>query len=268
MAIIEISDREFLLFQKIIYGEVGIDLPITKKMLVQTRLLKRIQHYEFKTYSEYLRLVQINKEEKIEMINLITTNETYFFREIEHYEYLKDKIIPQASLREKFRFWSAASSVGAEAYSAAMILDTHFSRNNWEVFGTDINTDVIHKARMGLYPESWSQKIPLELKKKYCLKGKGSNLGRFLIDRILIDNIQFKQKNLLVPVDDIGVFDVIFLRNVLIYFDDNTKKTVVDNVIKNLKIGGYFFISFTENLNMIKVDELKQVAPSIFKKIS
>lgn len=268
LAIVEISEREFLVFQKIIYNEVGIDLPLSKKILVQTRLIKRIHHYGFKTYSEYLRFIQINKEEKIEMINQITTNETYFFREIEHYEFLKDKIIPNASLKDKFRFWSAASSVGAEAYSAAMLLDSCFSRNNWEVVGTDINTDVIHKARMGLYPEGWAQKIPLELKKKYCLKGKSSNLGKFLIDRVLIENMQFKQKNLLAPIADIGAFDVVFLRNVLIYFDDDTKKIVVDNVVKNLKIGGYFFISHTENLNMIKVDELKQVVPSIFKKIS
>ena len=242
----QLEESEFLAFQKIIFSEIGIELSASKKLFVQSRLLKRLLHYEIDSYVDYLRFVQIDENEKREMINLITTNETYFFREMDHFDYLKDNILPwYAQKREKFRFWSAASSIGAEAYSAAMILDSVLSKDSWEIIGTDINSEVIKKARVGLYPESWIDKIPQELKKKYCLKGKGRHEGYFLVDRELVANMSFKIHNLLKINQEVGLFDVIFLRNVLIYFNDETKQRVVDNVIKNLKIGGYFFISLT-----------------------
>lgn len=266
MAII-LTDSEFITIQKLIFKEVGIDLQISKKTLVQSRLLKRLHYYEFSSYVEYIRLVQINQQERIEMINLITTNETYFFREMKHFEYLQKVIIANHPFKKKFRFWSAAASVGAEAYSAAMLLDQSLLKNDFEIVGTDINTEVIKKARIGLYPEKWADKIPAELKKKYCLKGKGKHTGQFLIDRKLVQNIDFQVGNLLKHNPDIGIFDVIFLRNVLIYFDDATKQLVVDNVLKNLKIGGYFVISLTENLHMIETPSLQNVSTSIYKKI-
>jgi chemotaxis protein methyltransferase CheR len=266
MAIL-LGDNEFITIQKLIFAEVGIDLQSSKKLLVQSRLLKRLLHYKFNSYLEYIRLVQINSSERIEMINLITTNETYFFREIDHFEYLQKHIIPKHPFKKKFRFWSAAASVGAEAYSVAMLLDKSMSRDDWEIVGTDINTDVIKKARIGLYPAKWADKIPLELKKLYCLKGKGRHEGQFLIDRGLVENMDFRVGNLMKYNAEIGKFDVIFLRNVLIYFDDDTKQLVVDNVLRNLKVGGYFFISQTENLNMLKTPTLKTVETSIYKKI-
>jgi len=266
MAIL-LSENEFITIQKLIFQEVGIDLPMSKKLLVQSRLLKRLLHYKFDSYLEYIRLVQINAQERIEMINLITTNETYFFREIEHFEYLQKNIIPKHPFKTLFRFWSAAASVGAEAYSVAMLLDKSMAKSDWEVVGTDINTEVIKKARIGLYPEKWADKIPVELKKEYCLRGRGKYEGQFLMDRKLVDNMKFMVGNLLNHNNEVGKFDVIFLRNVLIYFDDDTKQTVVDNVLQNLKVGGYFFISLTENLNMIKTPTLKSVATSIYQKI-
>lgn len=266
MAIL-LSDNEFITFRKLIYKEVGIDLPSSKKFLVQSRLLKRLLHYGLNNYLDYIRLIQINKQEQIEMINLITTNETYFFREIEHFEYLQKEIIPKHPFKTKFRFWSAAASVGAEAYSVAMLLDKTMARSDWEIVGTDINTDVIKKARVGLYPEKWADKIPLELKKEYCLKGKGNHKGQFLIDRGLVENMDFRIGNLMKYNSEVGMFDVIWLRNVLIYFDDETKQLVIDNVLKNLKVGGYFFISLTENLNMLNTTNLENISTSVYRKI-
>ena len=266
MAIL-LHDNEFETVQKLIFSEVGIDLQSSKKLLVQSRLLKRLLFYKFNSYLDYIRLVQINSQERIEMINLITTNETYFFREIDHFEFLQKVIIPAHPYKKKFRFWSAAASVGAEAYSVAMLLDKTMAKADWEVVGTDINTEVIHKARIGLYPEKWADKIPTELKKEYCLKGRGKHEGQFLIDRSLIENIDFKIGNLLKYNVEVGKFDVIFLRNVLIYFDDDTKQLVVDNVLKNLNIGGYFVISQTENLNMLKLPNLENIITSVYKKI-
>ncbi len=260
-----LNDNEFVTFQKIIFNEVGIDLQPSKKLLVQSRLLKRLLHYSFTSYVEYLRLIQINKQERLEMINLITTNETYFFREIDHFEYLQKTILPKHRVGGPFRLWSAAASVGAEAYSIAMLLDTSIS--NWEIVGSDINTDVIKKARVGLYPERWVDKIPLDLRKRYCLKGRGEHEGQFLMDRGLIENMKFEVGNLMQYNTTVGVFDVVFLRNVLIYFDDDTKQLVVDNVLRNLKVGGYFFISLTENLNMLDTSSLESVSTSVYKKI-
>ena len=266
MAII-LHDNEFITVQKLIFQEVGIDLQAGKKLLVQSRLLKRLLFYKLDNYLEYIRLVQINSAERIEMINLITTNETYFFREIDHFEFLQKEIIPKHPFKKKFRFWSAAASVGAEAYSVAMLLDKTMARSDWEIVGTDINTDVIKKSRIGLYPEKWADKIPIELKKEYCLKGRGRHEGQFLMDRGLVENMDFRVGNLMKYNGEVGKFDVIFLRNVLIYFDDETKQLVVDNVLKNLHVGGYFVISLTENLNMLHLPQLKTVATSIYKKI-
>ncbi len=264
---ITLGDHEFTTVQKLIFREVGIDLQPSKKLLVQSRLLKRLLFYKLDSYLDYIRLVQINSTERIEMINLITTNETYFFREISHFEFLQKKVIPNHPFKKKFRFWSAASSVGAEAYSAAMLFDKTMAKGDWEVVGTDINTEVIRKARIGLYPEKWADKIPVELKKAYCLRGRGRHEGQFLIDRTLVENMDFRIGNLMKHNLEVGKFDVIFLRNVLIYFDDDTKQMVVDNVLKNLHTGGYFVISQTENLNMLNTSTLEAVDTSIYKKI-
>jgi len=266
MAIL-LAENEFITIQKLVFREAGIDLQSSKKLLVQSRLLKRLLFYKFSSYLEYIRLVQINAQERIEMINLITTNETYFFREIDHYEYLQKEILPKHPFKTKFRFWSAAASVGAEAYSIAMLLDKSMARSDWEVVGTDINTEVIKKARIGLYPEKWADKIPTELKKEYCLRGRGRHEGQFLMDRGLVENMDFSVGNLMQYNANVGKFDVIWLRNVLIYFDDETKQMVVDNVLRNLKVGGYFFISLTENLNMLKTPSLESVATSVYRKI-
>ena len=265
MAIV-LGENEFLTIQKLIFQEAGIDLSSSKKMLVQSRLLKRLMFYKFDNYLDYIRLIQINSQERIEMINLITTNETYFFREINHFEYLQKIILSSHPFKSKFRFWSAAASVGAEAYSVAMLLDRTMAKEDWEIVGTDINTDVIKKCRIGLYPEKWANKIPSELKKEYCLRGRGKHEGQFLMDRGLVENMDFKVGNLMKFNSEVGKFDVIWLRNVLIYFDDNTKQMVVDYVLKNLKIGGYFFISLTENLNMLKTPNLESVSTSVYRK--
>jgi len=265
MSVITIKDNEFIMFQKIIFKEAGINLNDKKKILVQSRLLKRIHFYKFKNYTDYIRLVQVNKQELNEMVNLLTTNETYFFREEEHFKFLQEVVI--SNCKEKLRIWSAAASVGAEAYSCAMVVDSKISKKNWEIIGTDINSDVIKKARVGLYPEKWIDKIPSVFKSKYCLKGKGQHEGKFLIDRILIPNMIFKTANLLESNFDLGLFNVIFLRNVLIYFDVQTKQKVVDNAVERLVVGGYFIISLTENLNMIKIPKLKQVRTSVYQKV-
>ena len=173
---IELTPDVFRIFQKKIFSETGISLDNSKISLVQSRLYKRILFYKLTSFTEYLRIIQIDHKEKMEMLNLITTNETYFFREESHYNFLVKHLKAHHS---KFRIWSAASSVGAEAYTIAMILDDCLQRDSWEIVGSDINTEVIKKARTGMYPLNWMDKIPEKYKVKHCMIGKGKYEKQF-----------------------------------------------------------------------------------------
>ncbi len=264
---ITLSSSDYVAFKSLIFKEIGIELGDSKQSLVQTRLLKRVMHYNLDSYAAYLELVKKDNVEKNEMMNLITTNETYFFREQAHFDFLERELKAYEG-REKFRIWSAAASLGAEAYSISMLCDSYLAKNRWEIIGTDINSDVIKKARMGLYPEKWVDKIPSHLRKKYCLKGKGKFEGQFLVERSLSKNMHFSVNNLMLKNREIGTFNMIFLRNVLIYFDAATKKKVVENVMHNLEVGGYLIISLTESLQNIDIKNLKQLNSSIYQKIA
>lgn len=260
---IELSDHEFELFQKIVFNEIGINLGNSKKFLVKNRLIKRLIENNIESFRDYYRFIQINKNEKTQMLNLLTTNETYFFRETSHFEFLEKEIVPQFK-NKKIRTWSAASSVGAEAYSIAMLFD--YAGLDYEIIGSDINTEVVKKATIGLYPLKWMDKIDIKYKKLYCLKGKGSHEGWFLVDRKLITQMRFLENNLLNPQNNLGMFDIVFLRNVLIYFDKETKKKIVHNVLKNLKVGGYLIISLTEHIHELEQYGIKKIHSSIFQK--
>lgn len=261
---VQISDIEYKKFVELIFDEIGITLNENKKSLVESRFFKRVMHYKLSSYEEYYQLCLNELQEKIEMLNLITTNETYFFREMEHFNFLKEYILNYEGSK-KLRIWSAASSTGAEAYSIAMTCDTLLPSNMFEVIGSDINSTVIKKARMGLYPISWAEKITPELRHKYCLKGKGKYEGQFLIDRKLAKNTRFQLNNLLDINYELGKFDIVFLRNVLIYFNPDTRKRVIENILNNMKSGSYLIISQTENLNGLGITDLEQVQASIFR---
>jgi len=208
---ITLSSSEYVAFKSLVFKEIGIDLGDSKQSLVQTRILKRVMHHKLGSYGEYLELVKRDSVERNEMMNLITTNETYFFREQAHFDFLSKELMAYTD-KEKFRIWSAAASSGAEAYSLSMICDSHLAKSAWEIIGTDINSDVIKKARMGLYPEKWVEKIPENLRKKYCLKGKGRHEGQFLVDRSLAKNMKFSVNNLMLVNREIGTFNICALR--------------------------------------------------------
>jgi chemotaxis protein methyltransferase CheR len=264
---INISDKEYQKFTQLIFEEIGITLNEHKKTLIESRFYKRILHYKVSSFEEYYEICLNDTHEKIEMLNLITTNETYFFREQDHFDFLK-KYLMEYNENTKLRIWSAASSVGVEAYSIAMVCDNILPPNKWEIIGTDINTDVIKKARMRLYNISWAEKIPSEFKLKYCLKGKGKFEGKFLITKEFAKNVKFQISNLMETNSDLGVFDIVFLRNVLIYFNTQTRQKVLKSIMGNMRIGSLLIISQTENLNSLDLACLEQIHPSIFKRIS
>lgn len=264
---VALTEQEFRQFQAMIYQIAGISLSDEKKALVSGRLARRVQHFKLGSYSEYFQLLtnaQAPKEMQV-AVDLLTTNETYFFREQKHFDLLRDTILPPLKGGRAARIWSGASSSGEEIYSIAMIMAEVLGEQPWEVLGSDISTRVLETARAGHYPIERAKDIPQRLLKKYCLKGTGSQQGTFLIDKALRQNTQFMQINLNGTLPKIGEFDVIFLRNVMIYFDLKTKQQVVARMLPLLRSGGYFLVSHSESLNGI-TGELKLVSPSVYRK--
>jgi len=265
-----INDAEFKRFSSLLYDIAGIVLTDAKKVLLTGRLTKRLVALGFDNFTQYFKYVTdgAHADELQFMVDLLTTNETYFFREPQHFDYLK-QIVPSALKQgQVYRVWSAAASIGAEAYTIAMILADKLGVDGaWEILGTDINNTILEQARRGHYRLAEAEKIPREYLKKYCLKGKGAQEGTFLIDQKLRQHVRFEPLNLNVEkMHKVGDFDVIFLRNVLIYFDIPTKQRVVANLIPNLKNGGYFIVGHAESLNGI-TDVLKSEQPTIYRRV-
>lgn len=263
-----ITDQEFALFQRLIYKIAGISLADSKKVLLVGRLQKRLRFHQLNSFSNYYRLLSSGQhpEELQTMVDLLTTNETYFFREEKHFEFLRDEVLPRRTPGSTFRVWSAASSSGEEAYTLAMLLATHLPNSSWEIFGSDISTQVLAKARTGVYPLERCEGIPPAYLSKYCLKGVRSQAGTLMISPELKKRVRFEQVNLTQPIPaSVGDFDVIFLRNVMIYFDPETKRQVVANLLPRLKPGGYFIVGHSESLNGI-CESLRTIRPTIYRK--
>lgn len=269
-----ISDREFLLFQKFMYETTGIMLTPAKKVLVAARLNRRLRHYQLKSYAAYFELATngANPDELQMMIDLLTTNETYFFREPEHFDILKNLLLTKYKGQPSpFRAWSAACSSGEEAYSIAMVLmDVWGEQLEWEVLGSDISRRMLTIAESAHYTLLEGKLPPKYYLTKYCLKGVRSQEGTFLIDKKIRHHVRFEQINLNAPFPPLGLFDVIFLRNVLIYFDVETKRRLVHRVLSVLKSGGHCFFGHAESLVGIMDDYLHSqiypVAPTVYCK--
>lgn len=264
-----ITDREFVKFQRFIFDAAGITLAPTKKALVGGRLAKRLQQRQLKNYEEYFQLLQSGHEpqEVQTAIDLLTTNETYFFREPKHFDLLRAEAQQFSSERKSMRVWSAAASTGEEPYSIAMVLADCFGMEStaWEVLGSDLSMRVLQKARIGHYPLRRTAYVPKTYLQRYCLKGTGVEEGTLLIGRKLRERVRFAQVNLSKGLPQLGQFDIVFLRNVMIYFNLETKRQVVSRVLSALRPGGYLFIGHSESLHDIN-HEVQVAAPSVYRK--
>jgi chemotaxis protein methyltransferase CheR len=263
----QLTDQEFEFLRKLLYEAAGINLSAEKKALVVGRLTRRIEKLGLTSYGEYFRRIAgvHDPAERQWALDALTTNETFFFREPPHFAYLSEQILPKLAPNAPFRVWSAASSSGEEAYSIAMLLSERLGRRPWEIIGSDLSTKVLDIARRGQYPMERAEKIPKPYLHNYCLKGTGDQEGTFLIDPALRKRVSFQQANLMGPLPQVGQFDVIFLRNVLIYFDLPTKRRVVDNLLPYIKPDGYFFSGHSESLTGL-VDGLLPIKPAIYRK--
>lgn len=265
-ATLSITEAEFLRFRNLVLQETGIHLSDQKRALVVGRLGSRLRHRQIANFSDYYKLLQ-NPTEGDELqaaIDLITTNETSFFREADHFISLREYLRGLRPVPFPFRVWSAASSSGEEAYTLAMVLADQLGAAEWEVVGTDISTRVLERARKALYPMERAATIPPELLRRYCLKGQGKHEGMFLIDRPLRERVSFLQANLCQPLPRLGPFDVAFLRNVLIYFQVEQKRRVIESVLSQLKPGGLFIVGHSESLTGL-YDGLQQLRPTVYR---
>jgi chemotaxis protein methyltransferase CheR len=263
-----LQEKEFAQFRELIYRIAGISMSPAKKPLVTSRLAKRLKHHGLASYGEYFRMITAanGKAELQIAVDLLTTNETHFFREPKHFDFLRRHIVSARKPGKTLRIWSAACSSGEEPYSIAMLLDEALGNAPWEIVASDLSTRVLEKARSGLYLMERLPEIPQPYLSRYCLKGTGSQEGTLLIERKLRERVQFLHHNLIEAPPKLGEFDVIFLRNVMIYFDQDTKRQVVSSLLSLLRPGGHFLVGHSETLNGIS-ESLRLVQPAVYIKL-
>lgn len=272
---IKLTTEEFNKVSSLVYEHSGIKMPPTKKVLLESRLHKRLRalHIEsFKEYIDHLLSKEGLEHELVHMIDVITTNKTDFFREPHHFHYLTQTILPDWLTRGKsvFKIWSAACSTGEEPYTLAIVLQEFARLNknfNYSIFASDISTDVLKKASLAVYNVDRVSDVDLELKRRYLLKSKDSIKPTVRIVPELRNKVRFGRINFMdssYPVDE--VYDVIFCRNALIYFDRVTQLEVVRKLIDKLTPNGFLFIGHSESLLQHNLP-IVQVKPTIYQRI-
>ena len=251
-----LSNKAFAAVTRLFEDVSGIRLGENKQALVAGRLQRLAAEAgvdDVDAYVEQLLRGGAPAQEMTRLIDRLTTNETYFFREPQHFNHLADRVRALPPGRE-FTLWSAASSSGEEAYSAAMVLSDLLGapgeRAPWRIVGTDLSTAMVDSARRGLYPIDRARLVPPDYLKRFCLKGTGPATGQMLVSRELRARVQFEGANLMQPLPaGLPMFDVIFLRNVLIYFDNAAKAAIVRRVLERLKPDGVLYTGHAESLS-------------------
>lgn len=276
-AIEKLQTEEFLYISEFVQEHYGIQLPVSKKMMVEARLQKRLKALNLVTFQEYFEFVFApeGRDEYQKMIDLLTTNKTDFFRESNHFDFLNEEVLPKLiktkSASESIKIWSAASSTGEEVYSILITLEEYFFRTlrkvPYSILGTDLSMQVLQKAAQGIYAEERTENIPLYIKKRYFLKNKDRENPKARIKPELLKAVEFKRLNLLKEFQGIEFnYDIIFCRNVLIYFNREVQQEVVSKLASRLKTGGYLFIGHSESLTNMQLP-LRQIKPTVYQKI-
>ena len=251
-----LTPKQFKVFSELVYQESGINLHDGKLQLLQARLAKRLRHTQIESVDDYLKCIESDPQELLNFIDAVSTNHTYFFRESHHFDFLQS---------EYATIWCAASSSGEEPYSLAIACMEKGFRPT--ILATDISLHVLQTAQRGIYPIERAKNIPQSILKKYFQKGQGK-WGRHIRIKPEIQRlVTFKRFNLLTDTVPSQTYDTIFCRNVLIYFDNPTKETVVNKLHGALKLNGFFIIGGAESLNNIH-HKYKYIRPSIYKRTS
>ncbi len=270
---LELTDAELAAIVRLVYERSGITLHDGKRALITARLQKRVRQGGFTSFGEYLRHVETDRsgDELTAFLDAIATNHTSFFREPQHFAYLRDVVLPQferVNGREPIRAWSAACSTGEEPYTIAMTALERAgvdNRSPVRILASDLSTKALTTARNGVYKTDRVETVQLPILRKYFEKGLGRQDGLVRVGPELRALVDFKRMNLLeLPPGD-GQFDVIFCRNVMIYFDLPVRQRVVSALERRLRPSGYLFISHSESLNGVS-HRLRWVAPAIYRR--
>lgn len=270
------SSKLFNEFSDFIMQQCGIKLTHGKKVLLEARLQKRLRKLNIKSFEKYRDYVfspHGAQEELVHFIDVITTNKTDFFREPAHFDYLVQKALPElisvGKPYRKIKVWSAGCSTGEEPYTLSIVLNEYEEKNpgfRFEILASDISTKVLEKAVKGIYEMNKLDEIPLSIKKKYFLKHKDKDRQIAKVTSLLKQSIQFKRINFMQP--DYGIrepMNIIFCRNVIIYFDRATQEKLIRRFCANLTKGGYIFLGHSETLNGMNLP-LTPAAPTIYRK--
>lgn len=265
----ELTDSQFRRISAIVYQFCGIDLKDGKEALVRARLMKRLRAIGVMSIDDYMKLVESpqGEAELSQMIDAMTTNKTSFFREIGHFDFFRQTIIPKFDKRP-LRFWSAACSSGEEPYSLAMLLHEHvtdINKKDIRILATDISMRMLEKARRAVYSEATVQDIPAPyLHKYFCKIPHGMSPGYRISDKVQ-SMVRLANLNLMGHWPMKGPFQVIFCRNVMIYFDRSTQQDLVGRFWNLLETGGYLFVGHSEGLSGI-THRFQYVKPAIYQK--
>lgn len=274
-----LTQRDFERFSRLVYDHCGIKLPPHKQSMLEARLRKRLRAHNLHTFEEYAEMIfsaDEPTEELVKLIDVVTTNKTDFFREPAHFDYLTNSALPYlvqnfgAGINQPLRVWSAGCSTGKEPYTLAMVLKEYQEKIkdfSFDILGTDICTDVLEKAVQGIYAAIKAEPVPDALKKKYLLKSKNKDNNLVRVVPELRSLTRFRRLNFM--DEDFGFrepFDIIFCRNVIIYFDRPTQERLLAKLVANLDTGRYIFLGHSETLLGLNLP-LKQMAPSVYRKI-
>lgn len=269
-----LSNRDFRELANFIYEYCGIKMPETKRSMLEGRLRKRLRATGYSTFSEYCDYLFRDggmEKESIFLIDVVTTNKTDFFREPNHFDYMERVALPALAKQgiSRVRAWSSACSTGAEPYTMAMVMAEAVERgiiSDFNILATDLSTDVLQKARSGIYSRDLVDPVPPELKRKYVMQAKERNRNDVRIAAKLRAKIGFARMNLMNPKYEIGdPVHILFCRNVLIYFDKKTQTHVLTQLCKCIAPGGYLLIGHSETVSGINLP-IKQVANTVFVK--
>ena len=273
-----LADRHFRSIADLIQGRVGIQLPAAKRTMVEGRLRRRVRALELDGLEAYGRLLFDEGHldaEFTHLIDCVTTNKTDFFREPAHFAFLRDEAVPQLAARAgraplRLKVWSAAASNGAEAYTLAMVLDDMARRGSdlaFSILGTDISTEVLAAARSGIYPDEMLEAVPDAFRRRYVMEARDRSRRQGRIVPELRRQVRFARLNLM---DERYAFDrdvdVIFCRNVLIYFDKPTQRTVIERLARHLRPGGYLVLGHSESMAGAGAAGLVQVRSTVFQR--
>lgn len=273
----KMTAEEFRKLSSFITEHTGIKMPEAKKVMLQSRLQKRLRYLDMNSFKEYVEYVFSEdgiQNELIHMLDVVSTNKTDFFREPVHFEFLEKTLLPEYvnnfPLNRPLKIWSAGCSSGEEVYTIAITISEFINNHpglNYSIFGTDISTEILRRAVNAIYKEEKINNIPIELKKKYFLKSKDKTKKLVRIVPELRNKANFARMNLMDSAYDVkDTFDVIFCRNVLIYFNRDIQESVINKLTRKLRTGGYFFIGHSESIMGMDVP-LKQIKPTIFQRI-